>query len=114
MTSSHQWPDHEYYPHTEAGHGASAAMALLHEQRCLKLAELACSIREDPDLSWLVIEEAAIECAMPEPTLEQAIVLLGTDRLRALLACPGACRHSYRFIPPASFCPSEGVQGEAE
>ena len=61
-------------------------LALIRGQRVINLAELAQSIHADRNLSHRVTEAACQEFGWPWLSVEQAIVLLGRERLCTLLA----------------------------
>ncbi len=77
---------------TSARHGAApqshSALALIRGQRAINLAELAESIRADRGLSYLVTEAACHEFGCLWISVEEAIVLLGGERVCALLSAP--------------------------
>jgi hypothetical protein len=73
----------------------------------LDLSELTAAIRSDRELAYLVTEAACIEFGWRWLSLEDAIVLLGADRLAAIAANLPAyrrtaaqlCRISQSFYP---------------
>ncbi len=65
-----------------------SALALIRGQRAINLAELAESIRADRRLSYLVTEAASEEFGCLWLSVEEAIVLLGGERVCALLSVP--------------------------
>lgn len=64
----------------------SRTLALLLASRVMNLAELARFIGDNQALRQRVTEAASRELGWPLPNVEQAIVLLGQQRLCALLA----------------------------
>ncbi len=63
-----------------------SALALIRDQRAMNLAELARSIHADRNLCYLVTESACQEFGWPSLSVEDAVVLLGRERLCTLLA----------------------------
>ena len=101
---------------------STSALALLHRQRAINLAELARSIRANRNLCYLVTEAACREFGFPWLNVEEAIVLLGRKRLSSLLAEPNPrgrtasqlrrVLHSNRTAPSANLCLLEASQGK--
>jgi hypothetical protein len=71
-----------------AAYPSSSALALIRGKRAINLAELAESIRADRGLSYLVTEAACQELGYSWLSVEQAIVLLGGERVYSLLSAP--------------------------
>jgi hypothetical protein len=97
-------------------------LSLLPGQRPVNLATLAEAIRADRSLCYFVTEAACAEFGYPWLSVEDAIVLLGVSRLRALLASPvrrgrSAAQlrrvlHRNSITPPADLRSRENFQGE--
>lgn len=86
-------------------------LALLRGRSSMNLAELAQAIKADHRLRRRVIRAAIQECGWPALTVEQAIVLLGRERLAAqFLRVPNL----NRIAQPGSPCQQGPFQGEAE
>jgi len=91
-----------------------SALALIRGQRSINLAELAESIQADRSLVYLVTEAACQEFGCLWLSVEEAIVLLGGERICALVSSP--CRqgrsashlrralHRNRIAPAANLC----------
>jgi hypothetical protein len=73
-------------------------LALIGGQHTMNLAELAQSIQADCNLCYLVTEAACQEFGWPWLSVEDAVVLLGRERLCALLSNPGWHRRSARQL----------------
>ena len=58
-------------------------LAVLRGDSSIDLAELAQAIAADRNLSFRVVQAAIQECGWPALTVEQAIVLLGRERIAA-------------------------------
>jgi len=99
-----------------------SAIALIRGQRAINLAQLAESIRADRSLSYLVTEAACQELGCPWLSVEEAIVLLGGERICTLLSAPRRpgrsasqlrrALHRNRIATPANPCPLETFQEE--
>lgn len=97
-------------------------LAQLRPQRAINLRELAASIRADRILCYLVTEAACRDFGWPWLNVEEAIVLLGRQRLCALLAEPTPrgrsasqlrrALHTSSIAPSVNLCPSETLQGK--
>jgi len=70
-----------------AKHSCSA-LALIRGQRTINLSQLTESIQADRSLSYQVTEAACQEFGFPWLSVEEAIVLLGVQRIRILLTAP--------------------------
>jgi hypothetical protein len=92
MTTSYPASSCRVISIASASPGAAAqsysVLALIRDQRAFNLAELAESIRADRRLSNLVTEAACLEFGWPWLSVEEAIVLLGSQRLCSLLSRP--------------------------
>lgn len=101
-----------------------ALLALVRGQRPLNLARLAQSILTDPNLSYQVTEAACQEFGYAWLSVEQAILLLGRQRLSMLLSGPVSYGRSARqlqhllrsngFTPADSLRPSKDFQEESK
>jgi hypothetical protein len=86
-------------------------LALLSGQHAINLAELARAIAADRNLCSRVTEAACRESGSPWLSVEQAIVLLGRERLASqILRLP----HTNRNTPAANLRQPETFQGEPE
>lgn len=89
-----------------------SALALIRGQRAINLAALAESIQSDLNLVYLVTEAACQELGCLWLSVEEAIVLLGGERICALVSDPSRHgrsasqlrRHRDRIAPAASPC----------
>ena len=77
----------------------------------MNLDELAQAIKADRSLCRRVITAAIRECGWPALTLEQAIVLLGRERLAAQFL---HFRNTHRMAQAGDFRPPRPFQEEAE
>jgi hypothetical protein len=66
----------------------ASALALIRSQRAINLAQLANSIQADRSLSYRVTEAACQELGYPWLSVEEAVVLLGGERICAILSNP--------------------------
>jgi hypothetical protein len=91
MTTSYPASSCRVISIASASPGAAAqshsVLDLILGQRAFNLAELAEAIRADRRLSHHVTETACLESGWPWLSIEQAIVLLGSQRLCSLLSC---------------------------
>ncbi|MGA3125282.1 MAG: hypothetical protein ABSD13_01085 [Candidatus Korobacteraceae bacterium] len=71
----------------DAAEQSHSVLALIRVQRAFNLAEIAESIRADGRLSHLVAESACLAFGYHRLSIEEAIVLLGSQRLCSLLSC---------------------------
>ena len=86
-------------------------LAVLRGPSSMDLAELTQAITADRNLCRRVIKAAIQECGWPALTLEQAIVLLGRERLAAqFLRIPNVNRIAQAGSP----CPPRPFQEDAE
>ena len=94
-----------------------SALALIRGQRAINLSQLAQSIRADRSLCYLLTEAACQDLGYPWLSLEEAIVLLGGERICTLLSAPHRrgrsasqlhrALHRGPIAPAASPCPSQ-------
>lgn len=101
-----------------------APLALILGQRPMNLASLAQSIAADPNLTYQVTEAACQEFGYAWLSVEQAILLLGRQRLSMLLSGPVRCGRSARQLqhvlgtnnstPADPLRPSEDSQEESK
>ena len=86
--------------------------------QCMNLAELAGAIAADRNLCCRVIDAAIQECGWPGLSLEQAVVLLGRERLVAqflLTSNPNRAAQAGKPGPPRALqAEPEPGQGEPE
>jgi HD-like signal output (HDOD) protein len=78
-----------------------SALDLIRNQPAINLSQLSESIRADRSLSYRVTEAACQEFGFPWLSVEEAIVLLGVQRIRALLSAsrrPGRSAAQLRRI----------------
>jgi hypothetical protein len=97
-------------------------LAQVRGQHAMNLAELVQSIRADRELCYLVTEAACREFGGPCLSVEDAVVLLGRQRLGALLSSPAQrgrsvrplrrVLHRNRIAPAANLHPPKTFQGE--
>jgi hypothetical protein len=97
-----------------------SALALIRGQRAINLAQLSESIRADRNLSYLVTEAACQDFGSPWLSVEEAIVLLGGERICTILSAPRRPGRSasqlrralHRSRIAANPCPLETFQEE--